>query len=54
MMEVLRFDEGLFGVFLEGIDGIVLTLRAEQDRLGRILLDIFQQPVKFGLGQLEQ
>ena len=42
VVENLRVDEGLFGVFLERIGWIVLALRADRDRIGRILLDVFQ------------
>ena len=54
VVEGLRVDEGLFGVFFEGIDGIVLTLRAEQNRLRGTFLDVFQQAVVLGRRQFEQ
>ena len=54
VVEGLRVDEGLFGVFLEGIDGIVLTLRTEQNRLWGTFLDVFQQAIVLGRSQFEQ
>ncbi len=54
VVEGLGVEERLFGVFFEGIDGVVLTLRAEQDRLRGLFLDKFQQAVVLGLGEFEQ